>query len=167
MRNALLRERVDSTVIFAYPLGAVSPGARETLLELRRRGFVIAMVADGLAASFENTMAQNGLSHAFSAWIVSETLHSQKPAPEMFRAAMDALGLSDADKRRVIMVGNNLERDIAGANRFGIRSVLLDWSPRYRHTPRCADEVPDHVIHTPGELIALAERLNGELAIGS
>ena len=139
------------------------PGAREALLQLHRQGYAIAMVADGLAASFHNTMAQNGLSHVFDAWIISETLNSQKPAPEMFRAAMDALGLTDADKGRVIMVGNNLERDIAGANRFGLRSVLLDWSPRYRHEPRCADELPNHVIHAPWELVALAERLNAEL----
>ena len=139
------------------------PGARETLLELRRRGYAIAMVADGLTASFKNTMAQNGLSHVFSAWIVSEALDSQKPAEKMFRAAMDALGLTDADKGRVLMVGNNLERDIVGANRFGIRSALLDWSPRYRHAPRSAEETPDHVIHAPGELLALAERLNAEL----
>ena len=142
------------------------PGAREALLELHRRGYTIAMVADGLAASFENTMGQNGLSHVFSAWIVSETLNSQKPAPRMFRAAMDALGLTDGDRRRVIMVGNNLERDIAGANRFGIRSVLLDWTPRYRHAPQSPDETPDYIIHTPAELIALAERLNGELETG-
>lgn len=139
------------------------PGAREALLELHRRGYAIAMVADGLEASFRNTMSENGLSHVFSAWIISEALGVRKPAPQMFRAAMDALGLSDGDKGRVAMVGNNLERDIVGANRFGIRSILLDWSPRYRHAPRTEEEVPDHVIHAPRELIGLVERLNDGL----
>ena len=105
------------------------PRARETLLELHRRGYVIAMVADGLAQSFRNTMRDNALAHVFSARAVSETLNTQKPSPRMFQSAMDQLGLTEADKRRVIMVGNNIERDVAGANRFGIRSVLIDWSP--------------------------------------
>ncbi len=161
----------EASEVREVPFGVVLharcvPGAREALLELHRRGYVIAMVADGLAASFENTMRENGLDHVFIARVISETLNSQKPAPEMFRAAMEALGLSDADKGRVIMVGNNLERDIAGANRFGLRSVLLDWSPRYRHEPEAPDEIPDYTIHTPEELVTLAERLNGELETG-
>ncbi len=152
----------------ATPCGVVLraqciPGARETLLELHRRGYAIAMVADGLAESFRNSMRQNGLSHLFDAWVVSETVGREKPDPLMFRRAMEALGLTDADKGRILMVGNNLERDIAGANRFGIRSALLDWSPRYRHEAEGGDEVPDYRIHAPEALLELAERLNARL----
>ena len=139
------------------------PGAKETLLELYRRGYTIAMVADGLVESFHNTMEQNGLAHVFSAWVISEALGVEKPSALMFRTAMDRLGLTDADKPRVVMVGNNIGRDIAGANRFGICSVLLDWSPRYRYEPGNADEKPDYIIHTPTELLDLVERLNGAL----
>ena len=32
----------------------------------------------------------------------------------------------------VVMVGNNLERDIAGANRLGLISVFLHWTERRR-----------------------------------
>jgi len=142
---------------------ACIPGAKETLLELYGRGYVIAMVADGLVESFRNTMGQNGLAHVFSARAISEALGVEKPSPVMFQAAMDGLGLTDADKPRVIMVGNNIKRDVAGANRFGLRSVLLDWSPRYDYEPACADEVPDHVIHAPEELIGLVEKLNEAL----
>ena len=108
-------------------------------------------------------MRRNGLSHIFSAWIVSEAVGCQKTDARMFRAAMEGLGLTDADRGRILMVGNNLERDVAGANRFGIRSALLDWSPRYRHEPANGDEVPDYRIHFPGELPGLAERLNDQL----
>lgn len=40
------------------------------------------------------------------------------------------------------MVGNNLERDIVGANRFGITSVFIKWSPRYPMEPKNEEEVP-------------------------
>ena len=158
----------EGTEVRKGPFGVVyhadcSPGAKETLLELHRRGYAIVMVADGLAESFHNTMRENGLTHVFSAEVISELLNSQKPAPLMFRTAMESLGLTDADRRRVIMVGNNIERDVAGANRFGITSVLLDWSPRYAYAPKNDDEIPNFRIHAPGELLDLVERLNARL----
>ncbi|MBQ8972563.1 MAG: HAD family hydrolase [Clostridia bacterium] len=136
------------------------PGAKETMLELHRRGYTIAMVADGLVESFHNILGENGLLHIFSTEVISEALHSQKPAQDMFQTAMDRLGLTDADKRRVLMVGNNIERDVVGANRFGIRSVLLDWSPRYRYQPHNPEEIPEFRIHRPEELIELVESIN-------
>jgi len=80
----------------------------------------------------------------------------------MFQAAMDALGLTDADKGRIIMVGNNLKRDILGANRFGIHSVLIDWAPRRSMIPETDEEVPEYTIHTPAELLPLVDRLEKE-----
>jgi putative hydrolase of the HAD superfamily len=77
----------------------------------------------------------------------------------MFQTAFDQFSLSAADKSRVVMVGNNLSRDIAGANRFGITSIFLDWSPRYPHTSQAPDEAPDYTIHTPPELLPLLEQL--------
>jgi putative hydrolase of the HAD superfamily len=82
-----------------------------------------------------------------------------KPDPLMFQTAFDQLGLSAADKSRVVMVGNNLSRDVAGANRFGITSIFLDWSPRYPHSCHEPVEVPDYSILTPPELLPLLEQL--------
>ena len=139
------------------------PGARETMLRLYDEGLTIAMVADGLAQSFANTTGQNGLAHIFAARAISELVGADKPDARMFQTAMDALGLTDADKRRVVMIGNNLERDIVGAKRFGIRSILLKWSPRYRHEPQSEEETPDYVIERPEELPALLKKLAAEL----
>ena len=136
------------------------PGARETTLRLYEAGYTIAMVADGLVKSFHNTMDQHGLSPVFSAWIISEAVGEEKPSAKMFEAAMEALGLTKADKSRIIMVGNNVARDMRGAGRFGIRSVLLDWSDRRSFEPQMPEDVPTYRIHTPEELFELAERLN-------
>ena len=141
------------------------PGARETRLELHRRGYTIVMVADGLVESFHNTMRENGLQQIFSAEIISEALSVEKPSARMFQAAMDSLHLMNEDKARVIMVGNNIKRDVAGANRFGIRSVLMSWSPRYDYTAAKPDEVPTCRIGKPEELLTLAEKLNAELSV--
>lgn len=141
------------------------PGAKETLLELYRRGYTIVMVADGLVKSFHNTMRENRLEHVFSTEVISETLAVEKPNALMFQTAMNLLRLTEEDKRRVIMVGNNIKRDVTGANRFGIRSVLLTWSPRYQYEASTPDEVPAFRIRSPEELLPLAEKLNAELSI--
>ncbi len=89
----------------------------------------------------------------------------RKPHENRFAEAFRQLGLTEADKRRVIMVGNNIPRDIVGANRFGIRSVLLTWSPRYDMTPDVSDPetIPTYTIATPADLLDLAECLEENL----
>lgn len=139
------------------------PGAKETMISLFESGHTIAMVADGLKESFHNTMEENRLSYIFSTKVISEEFGVEKPDPILFQAAMDRLGLTDADKRRIIMVGNNVERDIAGAKRFGIRSVQLVWSDRHPFEPTCPDEVPDYTINYPHELLELVAKLEQEL----
>ena len=138
------------------------PGARETYLRLHEDGYRIAMVADGLDESFRNTMRQHGLTPVFDAWIISENVGEDKPSAAMFRAAMEAMGLGEADKRRILMIGNNVRRDIRGGNRFGIRTVLLDWSDRRSFEPELPEDVPTYRIHLPEELTGLVDRLEKE-----
>lgn len=135
------------------------PGAKETLLALYEEGYRIALVADGDEQSFTNVYLENGLSHCFCTRSISEIVGEEKPSARMFRDAMDKNGLTDADKGRIVMVGNNLRRDIVGANRFGLTSILLDWSPRYNMVPETKEQEPDYIIHNPAELPALLGRL--------
>lgn len=139
------------------------PGADQVLKQLHEEGYPIAAVADGEVESFGNIFRKNGLGYCFDQWIISETVGRQKPAAVMFETAMEKMRLTEADKPRIIMVGNNLKKDVAGANRIGITSVWLDWSPRYFHTVEEPDWQPDYTIHTPAELIPLVRRLNEEL----
>ncbi len=148
----------DGTVIHANCI----PGARETALRLHEMGYWIVMVADGTVQSFTNTMRENGLGHIFTARVISEAVGEEKPSRRMFEEAMASLGLRDADKARVLMIGNNVARDIAGANRFGIRSVLLTWSGRRSFEASSPDEIPTYRIATPEELIPLLARLEEE-----
>ena len=141
------------------------PGADEMIRSLYESGHDIVLVADGLVASFENILRENGLYPFFKAKIYSEAIGAGKPSGRMFCAAMGALELTEADKRRIIMVGNNLRRDIKGANAAGITSVFLDWTTRYPKQPRDESEVPDYTISWPLELLPLVEELDRKLAL--
>ncbi len=138
-------------------------GAGETLKALYDSGYTIAMVADGEEQSFTNVYNENGLGYCFHTRTISEIVGIQKPSERMFQDAMDKNHLTEKDKKRVVMIGNNVRKDIAGANCFGITSILLDWSPRYDMTPSEESEKPDYIIHEPKELLELVERLEEQL----
>jgi putative hydrolase of the HAD superfamily len=135
------------------------PGAAEMVRELVRRGYRIGLVADGPADTFRNVLTQHGLIGLFDVMAVSEEVGVSKPDPLMFRAALDALGVRESEYSGVVMVGNNLGRDIKGANELGLVSVLLRWSPRRSKVPANASEVPAHTIDAPMELLDLLDRL--------
>lgn len=139
------------------------PGADEVLKTLHAEGFTVLAVADGEVESFGNIFRENGLGYCIDGWVISEAVGLQKPAPIMFETAMARLGLTGADKSRIVMIGNNLKKDVAGANRMGLTSIWLDWSPRYFHTVEEPDWQPDYTVHTPAELLPLLRRLDEEL----
>lgn len=66
--------------------------------------------------------------------------------------------LPDEAKPNIYMIGNNMKRDILGANRFGIHSVLMDWSLNYVMEPDNEEEIPEFRVHNPMDVIELIER---------
>ncbi|MBN1876849.1 MAG: HAD-IA family hydrolase [Anaerolineae bacterium] len=135
------------------------PGAAELLEELKRRGYKLALVADSPAGTFHNILTQHGLMDYFDAFAISEQVGVDKPDARMFIHALDQLGIRREDYGRVMMVGNNLARDIKGANDLGLISVWLSWSPRRSKVPVDASEVPQYTIATPLDLLAVLEKL--------
>ena len=133
------------------------PDTKETLVKLSELGYPIALVADGNVQSFHNVFNQHDLLQYFDEEIISETVGQTKPHRQMFETAMAKMHLTNQDKARVVMIGNNLERDIAGANRFGITSIWYQWSPRYSHEPMNQEEIPDYTITSFNELLAVLE----------
>lgn len=138
------------------------PGAADLVRELKRRGYPLALVADGQTTSFRNSLGQHGLFHLFDAYAISEELGVHKPHPRMFQHALEQLGIAPSDYGRVVMMGNYLERDIKGANQLGLISVWLDWAPRRPKVPADATQVPQHVVRSPMELLQVLDRLENQ-----
>ncbi|WP_105614754.1 HAD family hydrolase [Vallitalea okinawensis] len=140
------------------------PGAVETIKTLKTRGYKIIMVADGLRQSFINVHKhQHDMYDYYDGHIYSEDIGVYKPDAKMFKAALEAADLTEDDVHRVVMVGNNIERDIKGANDMNMTSIHIDWSKRYRQEPKDDSEIPDYFIENPIELIDLVEKLNSQL----
>ena len=138
------------------------PGADSLVRELKRRGYRLALVADGRPGTYRNVLAQHDLYDLFDAVAISELVGVQKPDRRMFTHALDQLGIAEDDYGRTVMVGNYLERDVRGANAVGMISVWLDWAPRRPKVPADSSEVPQHTIHAPLDLLPLIDSLERE-----
>ncbi len=122
------------------------PDARETLLALRRRGFLLATVTNRAFGGerFRADLRDVGLDIGWDAEAVSVEVGYLKPHPAIFRFALDRL---DARPSDVLMVGNSLAEDVAGAQAVGIAAA---WK---RSAPDAEGVRPDFVFDQLAELL--------------
>lgn len=138
------------------------PGAAAMIHGIKERGYPLALVADGPVGSFQNSLTQHGLYEAFDVMAISGAVGVDKPDARMFHCALEQLQIPRHEYHRVLMVGNNLARDIKGANALEIISVWLDWAPRRAKIPADASEAPCYTIRTPDSLLSLLDQIERE-----
>ncbi len=143
------------------------PGADELMRQLKQRGYPLALVADGPADTFTNNLHPYGLYDLFDVYAISEHLGVDKPHPDIFHHALKQLKIDPVNHGKVLMVGNNLERDVKGANQLGLVSVWLDWSPRRSKIPADDSEVPQFTIKMPLDLLNVIDLLEQRFADSS
>ena len=136
------------------------PGMAEALRQFKAQGLRLGLVADSRPDTPPNVLRQHRLCELFDVLAISEVVGATKPDPRIFCVALDALGVSERDYGRVAMVGNNLERDVAGASRLGLISIFFHWNDRRRSLPLAGGENPQYTVSSASELIALIERLD-------
>jgi putative hydrolase of the HAD superfamily len=102
-------------------LGRPRAGAVETLGELRARGLrtgLITVCSDDTVDVWPETP----FAGLFDAEIFSCSCGWKKPDPRIYRLACDRLGVEPGD---AIFVGDGANDELAGAERIGLRSVLI------------------------------------------
>jgi putative hydrolase of the HAD superfamily len=100
------------------------PGASETLSVLQRRGARLFLLSNAQSCFTMPELRLLGLEEAFDAIFLSSDFGCRKPSPAFFRAALSRAGVSPEE---ALMVGNDPEADIRGAEAVGMAS-------RYIHT---------------------------------
>jgi putative hydrolase of the HAD superfamily len=115
----------------------LAPGALEALERLRGRGLLTAVASN---APFPPEMMRrqlrgNGIAERVDAIVFSAEVGRRKPAPELYEAALAALGVEAA---AALYVGDRYVEDYEGPRRVGMRAVLC--SALARHAP--PDGVP-------------------------
>ncbi|MFI0821150.1 HAD family hydrolase [Streptomyces sp. NPDC021098] len=100
------------------------PDTEATLRELRRRGIKVAVVSN-IGWDLRPVFRAHELDGLVDAYVLSYELNVQKPAPAIFRAACDALGLPPSE---VLMVGDSRVAD-GGAAALGCPVHFVDHLP--------------------------------------
>ena len=137
-------------------------GMGEAVRSVKMRGHKIGLVADTHSKTAWNVLHQHDLYDLFDAFAISEQVGCEKPDSRMFRAALDALEIAPGDYARVVMVGNNLSRDVRGANRLGLISIWFHWNERYLADPNFVD-TPTYEVHNARELADLLKQIEATL----
>jgi len=82
----------------------------------------------------------------------SEAMVIGKPSPAFFQVALDDMGFSKDD---VLMIGDDIDSDVGGAQEAGLKAVLVRTG-KYRQAYADASTIkPDHIIDSIADLPAL------------
>ncbi|GAA0926547.1 HAD-IA family hydrolase [Pseudonocardia zijingensis] len=100
------------------------PDAADVLHALQRRGVPVGVISN-IGWDLRPIFRAHGLDPAVAAYVLSYEHRIQKPDPELFRRACDALG---TDPHDVLMVGDDRTAD-AGATAVGCAVHFVDHLP--------------------------------------
>ena len=102
--------------------GKLLPHALEVLDYLQPR-YQLFIITNGFNDVQHRKLESSGITDYFTEVITSESTGHKKPAKEIFDHALE---LSGHNNQEVVMVGDNLEADIKGANRSRIDTIFFN-----------------------------------------
>ena len=121
------------------------PDVKSVLKKLQKK-YRLAAVSDGQDLWAKAELNAVGLLDFFDPLLVSSEYGYRKPDERLFKKALKKMNMKPEE---VIFIGNDLYRDVHGANKLGIKSVFFK-SNQGDHT--YAKAVPDQTISTFAEL---------------
>ena len=120
------RQMARMTAVFFRTLSRkflrVYDGVEETLQELRRRGKHLYLLSNAQSDFTRPELEMLGLAGYFDGILISSEEGCKKPCPALFHRLIERY---DLDPARCLMVGNDMESDIAGAADAGMDGLYL------------------------------------------
>lgn len=138
----------NANELFKYGLehsSGLMQNAKEILEYLSLNGYKLYIISDGLTKLQKSRIANCKIDNYFTDIIVSEEIGVSKPSPLIFNKLLERNNL---DSKDVVMVGDSLEKDIAGARNVGIKSIWYNPEQRINNS----DIKPDFEIEDLSKL---------------
>jgi HAD superfamily hydrolase (TIGR01509 family) len=122
--DGLLHEILDAEQQCWDRAVKVDPAAPGLLAWLGERGIKrgICSNAPFPPEMMHRQVATNGIAQLVDAIVFSSEIGRRKPAPEVYRAALEAIG---TDAERTLFVGDRVREDFEGPRALGMRAVIL------------------------------------------
>ncbi len=132
------------------------PHVIPTLLKLRELGFRLAVVSDAPRMRAWLRMTAMKIADFFDIVVTSDDAEGKKkPDPHPYKVALKKLNLKPQE---VVFVGDNPNRDILGAKKLGIKTVLA----KYGEWTKAKDKSmkPDYEINDVQELLDVLDSIS-------
>lgn len=140
----LLAETYRATSRFRLQL---YPGVVDTLSQLQPK-YQLAAITDGQVAYALPELNAVGLSGIFDPIIVSGSFGYRKPDERLFSKVLAGMKMQASE---VLFVGNDMYRDIFGAQKLGMKTVFFKSN---QGTQEKAGVKPDYIIYNFPELLS-------------
>jgi putative hydrolase of the HAD superfamily len=130
------------------------PEAIWLLTAVRERGLKVGIVSNTPDPPdlWLDNLAADGVSERVDAVVLSSQLGLRKPAPEIYRAALAALGV---EARDALFVGDRVREDIQGPAALGMRTCLVT----YYRVDGGDHALADAVAKSPAEVLATVDTM--------
>lgn len=129
--------------------------SKECLAQVHSLGLITGLITNGYSHLQNGKIDQLGLRSYFDAIIISEEVGIRKPDQEIYRIALDRLGVTAEE---TVIVGDHPVNDIWGAAKVGIKGIWL------RRNHAWSDELDGEPWALIDELDEVAELLEKEMA---
>jgi len=149
---AMARELAEYFLADRKRRHVVFPESRTVLEQLGSR-VKLGMITNGAPDIQREKILGADLADYFDVILVSGEEGFGKPKPEIFRLAIDRLGVDEAS---AVMIGDSLVRDVAGAASVGIKSV---WVNRMRRKIPDGFPAPDAEMRDLAGLLEVLETI--------
>jgi putative hydrolase of the HAD superfamily len=137
-------------------LGArrLHPKAHWLLQEVRARGLRIGIVSNTFDPPdlLHADLVSDGVAERVDAIVFSSELGLRKPAPEIYRAALDAL---DVEPANALFVGDRVREDVQGPAALGMRTCLVT----YFRVDGGDHGLADAVAESPADVLATVDTI--------
>ena len=106
--------------------GCLLPGALELCRDLHDAGYTLYIITNGVGDVQKRRFRESGLTPYVADIFISEEIGASKPSPVFFDHVLSRIAETDA--RRVLVIGDSLNADIAGGRAAGLDTCWYDFN---------------------------------------
>jgi len=125
------------------------PNVSEVLFELKKRGKKLAIVSDAPRLKCWIRLVSMKINHLFDVVVSFDDTKEYKPSEKPFKFAFEKLNVKPHE---ILMVGDNIERDIKGAKKLGMVTCFAKYG-----NPKVKGKDADYEISNIKELLEIVE----------
>ncbi|WP_107038892.1 YjjG family noncanonical pyrimidine nucleotidase [Brumimicrobium mesophilum] len=139
--NVRMGEDMSSRYLEISPFQThLFPSTKEVLADLKNNNFKLHIITNGFKEVQFTKLKNSGIIEYFDDILCSEEIGKAKPHPLVFEGALKR---TKAKAENSIMIGDDYNADVIGAENAGIRGVLFD--PHRTHTNKIGIDRVEHL----------------------